>query len=129
MEIDFAIVSVAIGLVYWVSYSATLYIEPHWHALTSVAFFAYWVILEYHTGQSLGKRLLCLRTTKVDGTNPSLLDCVVNSFGKAFLLPIDVILGWIFTDKHRQRIFNKISKTIVIKVQENDNEEIPYKLD
>ena len=70
-----------------------------------------------------------LKTIKADGTNPTLIDCVVNSFGKAFLLPVDVILGLIFTDKKRQRIFNRLSNTLVIKVPESNNEEISYKLD
>jgi hypothetical protein len=33
------------------------------------------------------------------------------------LLPIDVILGWIFTNNKRQRIFGRISNTIVIKLR------------
>ncbi len=41
----------------------------------------------------------------------------IESFGKSFLLPIDVILGWIFSNEKRQRIFNKISNTIVIKLK------------
>jgi hypothetical protein len=44
---------------------------------------------------------------------------VLQSFGKAFLLPLDVILGWIFTNDKRQRIFNRASNTIVIKIKEN----------
>jgi hypothetical protein len=40
-----------------------------------------------------------------------------NENGKAFLLPIDVVLGWIFTNNKRQRIFNRISNTIVIKLR------------
>ncbi len=43
---------------------------------------------------------------------------VIESFGKAFLLPLDVILGWIFTNNKRQRIFNRASNTIVIKIKE-----------
>ena len=127
--VDFTIVSVGIGITGSVAHHFGYFMEAEWYVTTSTIFLAYWVILEYKTGQSLGKRLLHLRTTKLDGTNPTLLDCVVNSFGKAFLLPIDVILGWAFTEKHKQRIFNRISNTIVIKVQKNDNEEIPYKLD
>jgi hypothetical protein len=45
---------------------------------------------------------------------------VLESFGKAFLLPIDVILGWIFTNDKRQRIFNRASNTVVIKLKENN---------
>lgn len=32
---------------------------------------------------------------------------VIESFGKAFLLPLDVVLGWIFTNDRRKRIFNR----------------------
>ena len=73
--------------------------------------------------------MLYLKTVKLDGTNPTLIDSIVNSFGKAFLLPIDVVLGLIFTDKKRQRVFNRLSNTIVIKTQVPENEEISYKLD
>jgi hypothetical protein len=42
---------------------------------------------------------------------------VIESIGKAFLLPIDVVLGWIFTNDKRQRIFNRITNTIVVKLK------------
>jgi hypothetical protein len=38
------------------------------------------------------------------------------SFGKSFLLVIDVMLGWIFTNEKRHRIFNRAGNTIVIKM-------------
>ena len=41
----------------------------------------------------------------------------VQSFGKAFLLPIDVFFGWIFTNDKLQRLFNRASDTIVIRVR------------
>lgn len=47
----------------------------------------------------------------------------IQSFGKAFLLPIDVILGWIFTNERRQRIFNRASDTVVVKVK--DGHDVP----
>jgi hypothetical protein len=36
--------------------------------------------------------------------------------GKAFLLPLDLLLGWILYPRRRQRLFNHISETIVIKI-------------
>ena len=42
---------------------------------------------------------------------------IIESFGKAFLLPIDVALGWIFTNNKRQRVFNRITNTIVVKLK------------
>lgn len=126
--VDFAIVSVGIGISLGAIYQFDN-MHPGWYATTSIIFFVYWIILEYSSGQSLGKRLLHLITIKTDGTKPTLVDCAVNSFGKAFLLPADVILGLIFTDKKRQRIFNRLSNTLVIKVPKNENEEISYHLD
>ena len=97
----------------------------------SVLFLAYWIVLEYKTGQSIGKKILHLKIVNIDGKPPSLLGVIISSFGKSFLLPIDMILGLIFTNQKRQRIFNKIGDTIVIKIKdtENDSEKIKYKKD
>ena len=57
-----------------------------------------------------------LKTTGLNGTVAEGKRCP-SSFGKAFLLPFDVILGWIFTNERRQRIFNRASNTIVIKIK------------
>jgi hypothetical protein len=46
---------------------------------------------------------------------------ILESFGKA---PIDVILGWIFTNNKRQRIFNRITNTIVVKLKPKELPEI-----
>jgi hypothetical protein len=40
----------------------------------------------------------------------------VASAGKAFFIFLDMILGWAFYPRRRQRIFNYLSETIVIKV-------------
>ena len=108
----------------WVSES-TSYIPA------SLLFFAYWIISESRGGQSIGKKILRLKVVNLDGKLPTLFGVIISSFGKSFLLPIDVVLGWIFTNKKRQRIFNKIGDTIVIKIKENENyqEKIKYKKD
>ncbi len=56
---------------------------------------------------------------------------MISSFGKTFLLPLDMALGWIFTNENRQRIFNKIGDTLIIKIKnpEENNENIRYKKD
>ena len=77
----------------------------------SLLFLGYWIILEYKTGQSIGKKILHLKVVNIDGKSPSLLGVIISSFGKSFLLPIDMILGLIFTNQKRQRIFNKIGDT------------------
>jgi uncharacterized RDD family membrane protein YckC len=81
----------------------------------ALLFFGYWTYLEYTSGQSIGKRLLKIKTVDLSGNRIDIKGAAIESFGKAFLLPIDVILGWIFTNNKRQRIFGRISDTIVIK--------------
>ena len=97
----------------------------------SLLFFIYWIVLEYKTGQSIGKKILSLKIVNIDGKSPSLFGVITSSFGKSFLLPIDLILGLIFTNQKRQRIFNKIGDTIIIKIKDKeiDSKKIQYKKD
>ena len=88
---------------------------------TSIIFFSYWIILEYKTGQTIGKKMFNLKITNSQGEKPSLMGVVISSFGKSFILPIDMILGLIITNEKRQRIFNRIGNTIVIKIKKNDD--------
>jgi len=89
---------------------------------TSVMFFSYWIILEYKTGQTIGKKMFNLKITNSQGEKPSLIGVVISSFGKSFILPIDMILGLIITNEKRQRIFNKLGDTLIIKIKESDSD-------
>jgi uncharacterized RDD family membrane protein YckC len=135
--IDFIIVSIGLGIIFaaislpfWIAF-------PHWfettnmnmgfrsiggswppYLISSLVFMAYWTYFESTSGQSIGKKLLHLKTTDLAGKSIDAKTAVIESFGKAFLLPLDVILGWIFTNDRRQRIFNRASSTIVIKIKE-----------
>jgi uncharacterized RDD family membrane protein YckC len=84
--------------------------------ITSLVFFSYWTYFEYTRGQSIGKMVMRIKTTDLYGNKPSLKSVILGSFGKSFLLIIDIVLGWIFTDEKRQRIFNRAGNTIVIKI-------------
>jgi uncharacterized RDD family membrane protein YckC len=66
---------------------------------------AYWSYFESTTGQSIGKRVMQLKTTDLAGNTVDLKTAAIESFGKAFIFPLDVLLGWIFTNDKRQRIF------------------------
>ena len=88
---------------------------------TSVMFLSYWIILEYKTGQTIGKKMFNLKVTNSQGGKPSLMGVVISSFGKSFILPVDMILGLIITNDKRQRIFNRMGNTIVIKIKNNDD--------
>ena len=85
-------------------------------------FFSYWIILEYKTGQTIGKKMFNLKITNNFGDKPSLIGVILSSFGKSFILPVDIILGWILTNEKRQRIFNKLGNTLIIKIKESEND-------
>ena len=70
-----------------------------------------------------------LKITNSQGEKPSLIGVVISSFGKSmpYLLPIDIILGWIITNEKRQRIFNKLGNTLIIKIKDSeDNSDFKY---
>jgi uncharacterized RDD family membrane protein YckC len=100
-------------------------------ALTSLVFMGYWTYFESTTGQSLGKMALKIRTTNLAGGKANIRNAAIQSFGKAFLLPLDIIFGWIFTNDRRQRIFGRLGETIVIKVNNEIKEkhEVRYRKD
>lgn len=105
----------------WVWAETTQYIQ------TSIIFFAYWTILEYKTGQSIGKKILNVKVTNEFGKQADLKGVIISSFGKTFLIPVDVVLGLIFTNQKRQRIFNKIGDTLVIKIKNNEKNDVNIK--
>jgi uncharacterized RDD family membrane protein YckC len=131
--VDFILVSIALAVLFtaiaipiWFFYyydddmtAARAYqnVQPLHYIISSAAFFGYWTYFEYTSGQSIGKKLLKIKTVDLSGNRIDIKSAAIESFGKAFLLPIDVILGWIFTNNKRQRIFNRISNTIVIKLK------------
>ena len=79
---------------------------------------AYWTYFESTSGQSIGKKVMHLRTTDLNGNTLDVRTAALESFGKAFFLPLDVLLGWIFTNDKRQRIFNRVSDSIVVKLRQ-----------
>ncbi len=75
--------------------------------------FLYWTALEGYRGQSLGKMVLNLSVVGSVGERIGFKDAAVESFGKAFLLPLDCLLGWLAVPGSGQRIFNRFSDTVV----------------
>jgi len=133
--IDFIIISVISTSIIFVSFGTMYYEyegEEFWaessqYIPTSIIFFVYWVILEYKTGQTIGKKILNLKVVNVSGSKVSLKGVLISSFGKSFLLPLDVILGWILTNEKRQRVFNKLGDTVVVKIKDSvDSSDLDY---
>ena len=124
--IDFVIISLISTAIVFVSFLSLSYnfenfiTDNGMYIPTSVIFFLYWIILEYKTGQTIGKKMFNLKITNSQGEKPSLIGVILSSFGKSFILPVDMILGLIITNEKRQRIFNKLGDTLIIKIKESD---------
>ncbi|AFS82955.1 RDD family protein [Candidatus Nitrosopumilus sediminis] len=124
--IDFIIISSISTTIIFLSFGSTYYefdedglwAENIQYIPTSILFFIYWVILEYKTGQTIGKKILNLKVVDITGEKPKLKGILISCFGKSFLLPFDVILGWILTNEKRQRIFNKLGDTVTVKIKD-----------
>lgn len=89
--------------------------------ISCIIFFLYWFYFESTSGQSIGKRVLNIKTTNLEGETAKRKDIAIESFGKSFLLPFDVVLGWIFTNEKRQRVFGRLGNTIVIKIKRKED--------
>jgi uncharacterized RDD family membrane protein YckC len=119
-SISTAIIFLSFGTIYYEMDDKGLWAENTQYIPASILFFSYWTILEYRTGQTIGKKIMNLKITDMKGEKASLKGILISSFGKSFLLPIDVIIGWILTNEKRQRIFNKLGDTVVIKIKETE---------
>jgi uncharacterized RDD family membrane protein YckC len=136
--IDFVIVNIVLGAIFsavalpfWLANPGKLVNDggfggPLGYGVTSLVFFIYWIYFESTTGQSLGKMALKIKSTDLSGGKADIKNVAIQSFGKAFLLPIDVVLGWIFTNDKRQRIFSRAGNIIVVRAARID-QNVNYK--
>ncbi|MFB6081137.1 MAG: RDD family protein [Haloferacaceae archaeon] len=82
--------------------------------LNGLGLWLYWTLLEGHRGQSIGKLVLNLRVTDREGDPITYGAAAIESFGKAFLLPIDLVVGVLAYEGRKLRLFNRLSETIVV---------------
>ncbi|OPX62493.1 MULTISPECIES: RDD family protein [unclassified Methanoregula] len=92
----------------------------------TIVFFAYWTVMEGFRGQSIGKMVMNLRVVSRDGSKINYTTAAIESFGKAFLLPLDCLIGWLGMPGTKLRVFNRISNTIVIKTDYREPAGILY---
>ena len=87
-----------------------------WSPLSVLIFFVYWTLCEWYFGRSIGQLLLNLRLVNSKGDQASLVAASVQSVGKSLLLPLDCLIGWAYPPCRplRQRLFNRLSNTVVI---------------
>ncbi|UCH02347.1 MAG: RDD family protein [Candidatus Bathyarchaeota archaeon] len=118
--IDMVILGFVLGP--WVSLPGFVWLaELRWipfvdFGTKNLLYFLYWMLMDGIFGQSIGKMIMKIKVTKLDGKPVDLMHAAIESVGKAFLLPLDCIIGWFVYEKKRQRLFNYLSETIVITV-------------
>jgi len=91
--------------------------SPGLNAVLFVTLGLLWVystLLEGFNGQSLGKRVIGLKVVRTDGKKMSFDHAAVRNFGKAFLLPFDLIVGLRLKNEKFIRYFDKFAGTTVI---------------
>ena len=85
--------------------------------ITIGLFWVYSTLLEGFNGQTLGKRLLGLKAVKTDGKNLSYDHAAIRNFGKAFLMPFDIVIGLRMKNLEFIRYFDKFAGTTVINLR------------
>lgn len=104
----------------------------HWEILEitfqTLFFFLYWTVMEGFDGrgQSIGKMVMNIKVVNRDGSKISYRTAAIESFGKAFLLPFDCLIGWFAMPGTKLRVFNRISNTLVIKTDYREPSGIVY---
>ena len=109
-----------LGLITWFGFGSFSWWSgwPSWVPFfnwSGIVYFLYWFLMDGAYGQSLGKMIMHLRVARLDGSRMNIGQAALESVGKAFILPLDILLGWILYPRRRQRLFNYLSETIVIR--------------
>jgi uncharacterized RDD family membrane protein YckC len=125
--IDIVLAGIVLGIIKGIIFIPSWVMAGNWgvpayvpwssFGLDNLFWFVYFLFMDLTYGQSIGKMVMKIRVTNMDGGPIDLTQAAIEAFGKAFLLPLDVILGWLFTNQKSQRLFTYLAKTIVVKKQ------------
>ncbi|UTF53577.1 RDD family protein [Natronosalvus rutilus] len=94
--------------------------SPSFLGVNGLGIWLYWTALEGYNGQSAGKLVMNIAVTDERGDPIDYPTAALESFGKAFLLPLDALIGWIAMEGEYVRLFNRLSSTIVVEAPKED---------
>src|SRR3989442_1594228 len=96
--------------------SLAWYVTPF---LYGIVWLLYSMLLETLFGATIGKRLLSLRVVAIDG-NLDIMHCLVRNISKIYwlLFLVDLIVGGVTQGDPRQRLFDRIARTTVTRVDQ-----------
>jgi len=95
-------------------------------SVNGLGFWLYWTVLEGYGGQSAGKLVMDIAVTDEYGEDIGFVTAAIQAFGKAFLLPLDCLIGWLAMSGQYVRVFNKLSGTIVVERGEDEPTGVEY---
>ncbi|WP_276273707.1 RDD family protein [Haloarcula litorea] len=101
--------------------TGSLSLTASFTGLNGVALFVYWTALEGARGQSAGKIVMDIAVADERGDPIGYGTAAIESFGKAFLLPLDVLVGWLAYEEEGLRLFNRLSGTIVVETDDDEH--------
>jgi uncharacterized RDD family membrane protein YckC len=93
------------------------YLVGQFGGVSGLGLWLYWTLLEGHGGQSIGKFVVNVEVTDRRGDPIGYGTAAVESFGKAFLLPLDVLVGVLAYEGRKLRLFNRLSGTVVVETE------------
>jgi len=76
--------------------------------------FLYWVYFEFKRGQTIGKKMMQIKTIKIDGSDQDLMSIIILTACKTSLIPFDVMFGVLLFRGKKERISNRFTNTIVV---------------
>src|SRR6266566_4538755 len=96
--------------------SMAWYVAPF---LYGIVWLLYSMLLETVLGATIGKRLLSLRVVAIDG-NLDIMHCLVRNISKIYwlLFLVDLVAGGVTQGDPRQRLFDRIARTTVTRVDQ-----------
>lgn len=109
---------IVLWIVTGILFSFWLELDARHYLLNGFIGLIYWAALDSEGRQSIGKRALNIKLATIKGKKPTLGASAVSAFGKAFLLPIDMIIGVLARPGKKQRLFNVASDTTVVNLKQ-----------
>jgi len=113
--LDSVLVGFVVGVIFWPGYLISPNVPFLDLGFRNIALFLYWTYTEGTTGQSLGKKIMKIKVTDLQGEPIDMSRSLYQAIGKAFLLPLDAIVGLMMYQDKEQRLFNHLSETIVVR--------------
>ena len=76
--------------------------------------FLYFIYFEFKRKRTIGKRMMQIKTVKIDGSDQDLITVMILTFFKTSLIPFDMLLGILFFRGKKERVSNRFTNTIVV---------------